>query len=200
MMVGLLIPDEGCIEIDGNNVVTDPRSAAARIGYIPDQPHLYDKLTGREFLEFMAGMYGASDAEAAPEIDRQIEVFDLTGFVDRLSETYSHGMKQRLVLAAAMVHQPQVLILDEPMVGLDPQSMRLVKDLLKERSAAGLTVFMSTHTLPLAEEIADRIGVIRRGELQFVGTVEELKRAQNRHEASLEGLFLDLTNEDASAV
>ena len=200
MMVGLLIPDEGCIEIDGNNVVTDPRSAAARIGYIPDQPHLYDKLTGREFLEFMAGMYGASDAEAAPEIDRQIEVFDLTGFVDRLSETYSHGMKQRLVLAAAMVHQPQVLILDEPMVGLDPQSMRLVKDLLKERSAAGLTVFMSTHTLPLAEEIADRIGVIRRGELLFVGTVEELKRAQNRHEASLEGLFLDLTNEDASAV
>ncbi|MBN02451.1 MAG: ABC transporter [Planctomycetaceae bacterium] len=200
MMVGLLIPDEGCIEIDGNNVVTDPRSAAARIGYIPDQPHLYDKLTGREFLEFMAGMYGASDAEAAPEIDRQIEVFDLTAFVDRLSETYSHGMKQRLVLAAAMVHQPQVLILDEPMVGLDPQSMRLVKDLLKERSAAGLTVFMSTHTLPLAEEIADRIGVIRRGELQFVGTVEELKRAQNRHEASLEGLFLDLTNEDASAV
>ncbi len=200
MMVGLLIPDEGCIEIDGNNVVTDPRSAAARIGYIPDQPHLYDKLTGREFLEFMAGMYGASDAEAAPEIDRQIEVFDLTGFVDRLSETYSHGMKQRLVLAAAMVHQPQVLILDEPMVGLDPQSMRLVKDLLKERSATGLTVFMSTHTLPLAEEIADRIGVIRRGELQFVGTVEELKRAQNRHEASLEGLFLDLTNEDASAV
>ena len=199
-MVGLLIPDEGCIEIDGNNVVTDPRSAAARIGYIPDQPHLYDKLTGREFLEFMAGMYGASDAEAAPEIDRQIEVFDLTAFVDRLSETYSHGMKQRLVLAAAMVHQPQVLILDEPMVGLDPQSMRLVKDLLKERSAAGLTVFMSTHTLPLAEEIADRIGVIRRGELQFVGTVEELKRAQNRHEASLEGLFLDLTNEDASAV
>ena len=200
MMVGLLIPDEGCIEIEGNNVVTDPRSAAARIGYIPDQPHLYDKLTGREFLEFMAGMYGASDAEAAPEIDRQIKVFDLTGFVDRLSETYSHGMKQRLVLAAAMVHQPQVLILDEPMVGLDPQSMRLVKDLLKERSAAGLTVFMSTHTLPLAEEIADRIGVIRRGELQFVGTVEELKRAQNRHEASLEGLFLDLTNEDASAV
>ena len=200
MMVGLLNPDEGCIEIDGNNVVTDPRSAAARIGYIPDQPHLYDKLTGREFLEFMAGMYGASDAEAAPEIDRQIKVFDLTGFVDRLSETYSHGMKQRLVLAAAMVHQPQVLILDEPMVGLDPQSMRLVKDLLKERSAAGLTVFMSTHTLPLAEEIADRIGVIRRGELQFVGTVEELKRAQNRHEASLEGLFLDLTNEDASAV
>ena len=200
MMVGLLIPDEGCIEIDGNNVVTDPRSAAARIGYIPDQPHLYDKLTGREFLEFMAGMYGASDAEAAPEIDRQIEVFDLTGFVDRLSETYSHGMKQRLVLAAAMVHQPQVLILDEPMVGLDPQSMRLVKDLLKERSAAGLTVFMSTHTLPLAEALANRIGVIRRGELQFVGTVEELKRAQNRHEASLEGLFLDLTNEDASAV
>ena len=101
MMVGLLIPDEGCIEIDGNNVVTAPRSAAARIGYIPDQPHLYDKLTGREFLEFMAGMYGASDAEAAPEIDRQIEVFDLTAFVDRLSETYSHGMKQRLVLAAA---------------------------------------------------------------------------------------------------
>lgn len=200
MMVGLLMPDEGCIEIDGHNVVTDPRSAAAQIGYIPDQPHLYDKLTGREFLEFMAGMYGASDAEAAPEIAHQIEVFDLTSFIDRLSETYSHGMKQRLVLAAAMVHHPQVLVLDEPMVGLDPQSMRLVKDLLKERSAAGLTVFMSTHTLPLAEEIADRIGVIRRGELQFVGTVDELKRAQNRHEASLEGLFLDLTNEDTSAV
>lgn len=199
MMVGLLIPDAGKISVGGFDTVAESRRAAAQIGYIPDQPHLYDKLTGREFLQFMAGMYGMSDEEAKQEIERQVQVFDLGAFVDRLSETYSHGMKQRLVLAAAMVHRPDILVLDEPMVGLDPQSMRLVKDLLQDKSQQGVTVFMSTHTLSLAEEIADRIGVIQRGQLQFIGTVSDLKTERNREEASLEGLFLDLTNEDIAA-
>ncbi|MCP4191924.1 MAG: ABC transporter ATP-binding protein [Planctomycetaceae bacterium] len=199
MMVGLLRPDEGTIAIDGHITVSEPRLAAAQIGYIPDQPHLYDKLTGREFLHFMAGMYGMNEHDSLQAIEHQIQIFDLSNFVDLLSETYSHGMKQRLVLAAAMVHRPDVLVLDEPMVGLDPQSMRLVKDLLKTKSKQGATVFMSTHTLTLAEEIADRIGVIQHGEIQFLGTVNELKSKRNQEDVSLEGVFLDLTSESISA-
>jgi ABC-2 type transport system ATP-binding protein len=193
LLVGLLSPDEGTIHIGPYDVVLQPRAASRWVGYIPDQPYLYEKLTGREFLDFMAGMYGMSPADGAASIDKQVGTFGLETFVDRLSETYSHGMKQRLVFAAAMVHQPRVLILDEPMVGLDPHSMRQVKDLLRARSREGVTVFMSTHTLSLAEEIADRIGVIDQGTLRFLGTVDELKRRSRCCDNSLEELFLQLT-------
>ena len=147
-------------------------------------------------MEFIANLYGFSQEATYESIERQIQLFDLHSFVDRLAETYSHGMKQRLVFAAALVHQPKVIVLDEPMVGLDPHSMRVVKDLLRREASRGTTVFMSTHTLPLAEEIADRIGVIHSGELQFFGTVNQLRDAQRNPTDSLERMFLNLTHSE----
>ena len=193
MMVGLLRPSRGTIRIGGHDVVTATRSANALIGYVPDEPFLYDKLSGREFLRFIADMYGLSAEAAQTNVRREIEYFQLAEFIDQLSETYSLGMKQRLVFAAAMLHDPAVLVLDEPMVGLDPRSVRLVKDLLKAKAAAGTTIFMSTHTLHMAEELAHRIGIIDRGELKFLGTLAELRRERSLPDTSLENLFLQLT-------
>ncbi len=197
MLVGLLSPEEGRVTVGTHDVATEPRRASRMLGYVPDQPYLYDKLTGREFLEFMAGMYGMQPEEIETSIRHQIRTFGLESFVDRLAETYSHGMKQRLVFAAALVHRPKVLILDEPMVGLDPHSMRRVKDLLRAHAQQGMTIFMSTHTLSLAEEIADRIGVIDQGQLRFLGTVEELKHESDDGNRSLEGVFLKLTTAES---
>jgi ABC-2 type transport system ATP-binding protein len=195
MLVGLLRPTAGEVRVAGVDVVTHPREANRRMAYVPDEPHLYDKLTGREFLEFIAEAYGMPAAGAAAGIAEQIETFGLESFVDQLGESYSHGMKQRLVFAAAMLHRPQVLIVDEPMVGLDPRSMRMVKDLLRERARQGMTIFMSTHTLAVAEEIADRIGVVNHGRLAFLGTVAELQEHLALRERSLEDLYLTLTEE-----
>ncbi|MCA9150177.1 MAG: ABC transporter ATP-binding protein [Planctomycetales bacterium] len=198
MLVGLLMPDAGQLSIGGFDVVRQTREASHLVGYVPDQPYLYDKLTGREFLAFIADMYGMPADAAQQALDEQIARFELHEFADRLTETYSHGMKQRVVFAAAFVHRPQVVILDEPMVGLDPHSMRVVKDLLRQQAQLGTTIFMSTHILSLAEEIADRIGVFHDGRLQFVGTVDELRRTRQRDGASLEKLFLELTSPASS--
>jgi len=193
MLVGLLRPEAGTIRICGMDAVQQTSEANLRLGYVPDEPHLYDKLTGREFLEFVVDMYGVPKTVAEERIAREIEHFELRDFVDRLAESYSHGMRQRLVFASALLHNPSVLIVDEPMVGLDPRSARLVKDLLRTRVAEGMTVFMSTHTLAVAEEIADRIGIIDRSRLRFLGTVDELERQLSRSSSSLEQLFLELT-------
>lgn len=192
MMVGLLQPTSGNVRICDYDVKTHTREVNLRTGYVPDEPYLYDKLTGREFLHFVGDLYGLSAEQASQGIREQIATFDLGEFVDHLTESYSHGMKQRLVFASALMHHPSVLIVDEPMVGLDPRSMRLVKDLLRAEARAGTTVFMSTHTLAVAEEIADRIGVFMHGKLRFLGTVDELRR-QLASGASLEKLFLALT-------
>ena len=197
MLVGLLRPDRGELQVCGHDVVGDPRQAARAIGYVPDEPFLYDKLTGREFLTFTAEMRGLDRAAARRRIERETARFRLAPFLDDLTETYSHGMKQRVVFASAALHDPPVLVIDEPMVGLDPWSVRIVKDLLREAAAAGRTVFMSTHTLSVAEEISDRIGIFHRGRLHFLGTVDELRRARRSHDASLEALFLELTEEEA---
>jgi ABC-2 type transport system ATP-binding protein len=199
MLVGLLQPSAGHVRVAGFDVVAAPRDAARHVGFVPDEPHLYDKLSGREFLQFVADLYAMSPGDAAEEIDRQSALFDLGSFLDHLTESYSHGMKQRLVFAAALLHRPQVLILDEPMVGLDPQNARVVKNRLRELANSGVTIFMSTHTLSLAEEIADRIGVIYRSRLRFLGTVGELRTQLARHEHSLEDLFLELTRDNAAA-
>jgi ABC-2 type transport system ATP-binding protein len=200
MLTGLLQPSQGQVRVDGFDVVKSPREAAHAIGFVPDEPHLYDKLSGREFLQFVADLFAMPPAEAAVEIERQIKLFDLSTFVDHLAESYSHGMKQRLVFAAALVHRPRVLILDEPMVGLDPQNTRVVKNRLRELAKAGVTIFMSTHTLSLAEEIADRIGVIYGGTLRFLGTVAELRTQLARDSHSLEQLFLELTSQPEDEV
>ncbi len=192
MLVGLLRPSRGVVRICGHDLVKEARSAHLHTGYVPDEPTLYDKLTGREFLWFIADMFGMPRHLAEQKIDREIDHFELAEFADDLSESYSLGMKQRLVFAAALLHDPDVLVLDEPMVGLDPRSVRIVKDLLKSLTQLGMTVFMSTHTLAMAEEMADRVGIMVRGQLRFLGTIAEL-RAQVAMETSLENLYLELT-------
>ena len=198
MLVGLLRPSSGSIRVCGHDIVTSTRKANAVVGYVPDEPFLYEKLSGREFLQFVADMCNLSPQVARANLEREIQHFQLADFVDLLAETYSHGMKQRLIFAAAMLHDPAILVLDEPMVGLDPHSVRLVKDLLKERAQQGVTVFISTHTLHIAEEIADRIGIIDQGVLKFVGTLAELRRERFLTDSSLENLFLQLTTHGES--
>src|SRR5215467_9870522 len=202
MIVGLLRPTSGSVRICGYDVVRETRQANRCLGYVPDEPYLYEKLSGREFLQFIADLYGLGREESATRIAREIRNFSLAEFVDQMTESYSHGMKQRLVLAAALLHDPAVLVLDEPMVGLDPRSMRLVKDMLRERADAGMTIFMSTHTLGLAEEIADRIGIVDRGRLRFLGTVDQLRQQLAQEHTSLERMYLDLTAtaEEAAAM
>ncbi|MEK6270701.1 MAG: ABC transporter ATP-binding protein [Planctomycetales bacterium] len=193
MAVGLLRPNQGLVKVCGHDVAREPRAAKSKLSYVPDEPHLYDKLTGREFLQFISEMYGI---QGTAETEKQIEQFEIASFVDELTETYSHGMKQRLVFASAFLHHPDVLVVDEPMVGLDPKSIRLVKDLLREQARCGTTVFMSTHTLAVAEEIGDRIGILLEGKLQFVGTLAALKEECRQHHSSLEEMFLELTRRE----
>jgi ABC-2 type transport system ATP-binding protein len=194
MLVGLLRPSAGTIRLADYNVVEQPRHANRLLGYVPDEPYLYDKLSGREFLQFVSDMHGLSRAESKLRIEREIRSFELEDFVDELAENYSHGMKQRLAFAAALLHEPAALVVDEPMVGLDPRSMRLVKDLLRRKSREGMTVFMSTHSLWVAEEISDRIGIVDQGRLRFLGTLAELRSQLAQEHRSLEDLYLEITS------
>jgi len=193
MLVGLLRPSEGKVRLGGYDLATQPREACRLLGYIPDIPYLYDKLSGREFLEFLAGMHRMPAGVAAERIAREVATFDMGTFIDDLAESYSHGMKQRLVFAGAFLHDPQVLVIDEPMVGLDPRGTRLVKDLLRQKAAAGAAVFISTHLLDVAEEIADRIGIVNQGRLICTGTLAELRLQLAEQHTTLEQLFLDVT-------
>ena len=198
MLVGLLQPSRGSVRVSGFDLVKDARLAHLHVGYVPDEPCLYDKLTGREFLWFIADMFGMPRHVATERISAEIDHFELGEFADDLAESYSLGMKQRLVFAASLLHSPDVLVLDEPMVGLDPRSVRIVKDLLAARTREGMTVFMSTHTLAMAEEMADRVGIMVRGQLRFLGTVAELREQMAIESTSLEQLYLELTNSRGS--
>jgi ABC-2 type transport system ATP-binding protein len=194
MLAGLLRPDTGSVRVAGRDVARQTRQATSFLGYVPEEPYLYDKLSGREFLEFVAELRGLDKARREARIARETETFEMGSFLDDLVETYSHGMKQRLIFASALLHDPPALVVDEPMVGLDPRSVRVVKDLLRARAAAGAAVLMSTHTLNIAEEIADRIGIVNNGRLHFLGTVAELQQALASPHAALEPLFLELTS------
>jgi ABC-2 type transport system ATP-binding protein len=196
MLVGLLRPQDGAVRVGGFDLVQQTRQATSLVGYVPDQPFLYDKLAGREFLQFIAKMYGLDARQAHRAVDREIHRFELTDFVDDLTESYSHGMKQRTVFAAALLHSPRVLVVDEPMIGLDPHSIRLVKDLLQSEVAAGMCVFMSTHTLAAAEEIAHRVGIMSHSRLLFDGTLAELRRRFPRQLLSLESMYLAMTEDN----
>ena len=197
MLVGLIRPDRGSVSVCGHDVVTETRAAAALIGYVPDQPFLYDKLSGREILQFVGRMYGMDSEQVGRAIEREIQRFELADFVDELTETYSHGMKQRTVFASALLHAPRVLVVDEPMIGLDPHSMRLVKDLLRREVAAGMCVLMSTHTLTAAEEIANRVGIMSHGKLLFDGSLDALRARFPVEQRSLETMYLALTENGA---
>lgn len=188
MAAGLLRPSEGRVLIGGVDIDVDPIGAKKVLAYVPDQPYLYDKLSGREFLKFVAGLYGLDPAAARVDADRYIATFDMADWIDELTETYSHGMKQRVALAATLLHKPQVILLDEPLVGLDPQTGRLVKGILREQASQGTTIFMSTHVLSVAEQTADRIGILNHGRLVALGTMDDL-RAKAGAPENLEDIF-----------
>ena len=192
MMCGLLYPTSGSVRIGGHDLRQDGDRARQLLSYVPDQPFLYEKLTGREFLQFIADMYGLPRPLARERIAVVAELFELHDFIDDLTERYSHGMRQRTVFASALVHEPSVLIVDEPTVGLDPHSVRRLKDLLRRQADRGTTVFLSSHSLDVVEELADRIGIIDHGRLVACGTLKAL-RDQAAVDGSLEEVFLTLT-------
>jgi ABC-2 type transport system ATP-binding protein len=193
MVCGLLSPSAGTVRVGGHPATS--QEARQLVAYVPDQPFLYEKLTGREFLKFVVEMYGLDPRASARRIGALIETFEMADYIDELCESYSHGMKQRVVFASALVHEPRVLIVDEPLVGLDPRSARIVKDLFLAQTRAGVAVLMSTHLLSIAEELADTIGIIDRGRMLARGTLAEL-REQAQHHGPLEDLFLKLTGGD----
>lgn len=195
MFNGLLHPTEGRALLGGFDIQKDPVKTKALLGYIPDHPFLYDKLTGREFMHFVAGLYSLPKAHVLTEGERLLEIFEIRHVADQLIEDYSHGMRQKLSFASCFLHDPKIVIVDEPWVGLDPKNIRFVKDFLKERTRDGVTVFMSTHTLSIVEEVADRVGIIHKGRLLRVGTIAEIL-ALARNPGSLEDVFLELTGDE----
>ncbi|HZN62053.1 MAG TPA: ABC transporter ATP-binding protein [Planctomycetota bacterium] len=194
MIAGLLRPTRGEISVCGFDVQRDYIEAKRRMAYVPDQPYLYDKLSGFEFLEFIGEMYGIDREERRKEIARLSELFDMDPFLDLLTESYSHGMKQRVVLAGTLLHKPKVMVVDEPLVGLDPHTSRLVKSIFRDQARAGTTIFMSTHVISIAEDVADRVGIILEGKVVALGTVDELRRQAN-HDGKLEDVFFKITEE-----
>ena len=194
MIGGILAPSAGTVKIAGIDIQQEPEKAKGKIGFIPDRPYLYEKLTGREFLKFTADLYGVPDDVFSQKAQQNLEMFSLADWSDELIESYSHGMKQRLIMSAALLHDPEVIIVDEPMVGLDPMAIMMVKDLFQRLAHEGVTVFMSTHTLAVAEEICERIGVINRGQLIASGTTADLQQEANITDADLEQVFMNLTS------
>jgi len=188
MCTGLLRPDSGSITIAGHDVLSAGRAARAALAYVPDEPFLYERLTGREFLDFTARLYGIDRATYEQRLALESDRFGLHGFIDQLAEGYSHGMRQRVVLAAAALHTPRLLIVDEPLVGLDPKYIRVVLAWMRELTNTGAAILMSTHTLAAVETVADRVTVIRSGRIVASGTVAEVRGEQN-----LESAFLELT-------
>lgn len=196
MLTGLIKPNSGQALIGGYDVQEHPLDARRRLAYVPDFPFLYEKLTPWEFLRFTGQMFQMSDAAIEKQARELIPRFNLEEFIKKSIEGLSHGTRQRVAIVAALLHDPEVFVIDEPMVGLDPHHARVVKDVLKERSNNGMTVFLSTHQLSVAEELADRIGIIHRGKLIAVGTHDELRKSAG-HEGRLEQAFLTLTSEES---
>ena len=193
MIGGLLKPDTGTVEICGIPMATDPVAAKRMLGYIPDRPFLYEKLTAWEFLRFIAGIYELPQDTFNQRAERMLSLFGMMEWKDSLIDGFSHGMKQRVVMAAAFLHEPKVLIVDEPMVGLDPSGARLIKEVFKDWAARGKTVFLSTHTLEVAQEVCDRIAILYKGEVLDMGTLDELRQRHASNESSLEQVFLGMT-------
>ncbi len=203
IIVGLLRATSGNVILSGGDheeydIERDAEKAKAITGYIPDSPYLYDKLTGYEYIHFVGGLYGVPEKKVDEHIQQYFSLFGLLDAAHYLIESYSHGMRQKVVMTGALVHDPKVLVVDEPMVGLDPRSSRLVKDLLKQKSKEGMTIFLSTHTLDVAEELCDRIGIIHKSQLIALGTIEELQRQAKEASSGLrlESVFLKLTEEN----
>ena len=193
MMAGVLAPTEGQIVINGMDLAREPSEVKQCVGFIPDRPFIYEKLSGLEFLHFIAGLYSLNNSPSLRRrISELLELFELSHWQEELVGSYSHGMKQRLVMCAALLHRPRVLIVDEPMVGLDPKGARLVKDIFSDQARMGTTIFMSTHSLQVAEELCEEIAIIQEGKIIAEGTGDGLKR-QAGVDGNLENIFLKLT-------
>lgn len=193
MLAGLLMPDQGAIHIGGINLARKPRLCKKMTGYIPDRPYLYEKLTGNEFLQFIASLYEVEPERFEKLVPEFLEIFDLSEWRHHLIESYSHGMRQKLIITSAFILDPPVIVVDEPMVGLDPKSARIVKELFRKHSRGGGTVFLSTHSLEIAEELCDRIAIILQGKINNIGNIEELRREAKMAGSKLEDIFLELT-------
>ena len=193
MIAGIILPTSGRIEIGGIDLGRQPLVAKRRLGYIPDRPFVYDKITGAEFLRFVAALYSAHDQSLERRIDELLDLFELVPWKNQLTESYSHGMRQKLIIASAFVHRPEVIVVDEPMVGLDPKGARLLKDLFRQYVNRGGTILMSTHTLEVAEGMCDRIAIMQGGRILARGTMAELREQTASGDSSLEDLFLRLT-------
>lgn len=199
MMTGVLQPSSGTAEIGGYDIQKNPIEAKFLMGVIPDRPYLYGKLTGREFLYFMADLYKVKPKLATERIPELLELYGLSEWQYDLIDSYSHGMKQRLLMCASQVHNPPVLVIDEPMVGLDPRGAKLLKDTLRRKASEGLTIFMSTHSLSVAEEIADKLAIIQQGQIVALGTLDELYTQAKSEASDLENVFLDIVSEAEAA-
>ncbi len=200
MIAGILRPTSGTVEVAGIDVAREPVQAKAHLGFIPDRPYVYDKLSGAEFLRFVAALYGQDGPVIERRIDELLELFELTRWKDELTETYSHGMRQKLIISSALVHRPRVIVVDEPMVGLDPRSAHLLKQIFRHFVDHGGTVLMSTHTLEVAEAMCDRIAIIQGGQIVASGTMAEIREQTASGDATLEELFLRLTGGVSDAV
>ncbi len=199
MVAGVLRPSEGTIVVGGDDMAEQPALAKCHIGYIPDRPYLYEKLSGKEFLRFVGGLWGKDGDEIEVRANRLLELFKLTPWKDELIESYSHGMRQKVLISSALIHQPRIIVVDEPMVGLDPRSARLLKDLLRTYVRGGGTVFLSTHTLEVAEALCDRIAILSDGEIIAEGSMEELRDLAHAGGAHLEEIFLKVTGGEEMA-
>lgn len=193
MIAGLFSPTSGQILINGYDVVKEPLLAKSFTSYVPDQPFLYDKLTGREFLFFIGGLYKMEKKTVAGKIEEVIGRLEIGEWIDKRTENYSQGMRQRVTIAAALIHEPKAFIIDEPMVGLDPRSAKIVREMLKQMARQGVSIIMSTHSLAIAEELCDRVGFIKDGRLVFVGTQENLQAYKQKFDGKFESVFLELT-------
>jgi ABC-2 type transport system ATP-binding protein len=193
MIAGLLQPTHGRVTINGHDLAREPEAAKRSLGFIPDRPFLYEKLTAAEFLRFNGGLYGLEGKGVEARAQELLDLFELTDWRDELVESFSHGMKQRLVMCAALLHRPQAIVVDEPMVGLDPRGARLIKEIFRVQSRKGVAILMSTHTLEVAQEVCDRISIILGGRIIAHGTVEELRDLAGHEDAQLTPVFLKLT-------
>ena len=198
MIAGILRPSGGTVRIADVDVTTNPMAAKSILGYIPDRPYIYEKLTGTEFLRFVAGLYSQNGKHIEHRGRELLTLFDLDEWRDELVESYSHGMRQKLIIASAFIHKPDVIVVDEPMVGLDPKAARILKDLFREYTRRGHTIMMSTHTLEVAETMCDRIGIIQSGKIRALGTMDQLRAESTTGTEGLEDIFLKLTGENAA--
>ena len=193
MIAGLLKPTAGRVTVNGRDMAREPEQAKASLGFIPDRPFIYEKLTAGEFLRFHGGLYGMEEHGLGDRVREMLELFELGRWEHELVESFSHGMKQRVVMCAAFLHRPRAVIVDEPMVGLDPRGARLIKQVFRTMSERGVALLMSTHTLEVAEEMCDRISIILKGRIIACGTVPEIRAMGDRHDDQLTSVFLKLT-------